>query len=160
MKIESGLNLWRYSEYYKWYRIPKHIKLFFKKIYWMFQRSIYGYCERDVWNLDYSLGMYLTNTLTRLADISHGHPGKYTEEEWDTALRTAANDFLLGVDEDSWVNPYEDMVVHTHWNYMESEQKEVWKKYIEKEKEKSAEMTKHLMRGCDFLKENFYDLWD
>lgn len=42
--------------------------------------------EREVWNLDRTLGTYIYPRLIELKKIKHGYPYDLTEEEWNFCL--------------------------------------------------------------------------
>ena len=68
VKIENKLNIWDYKDVFRWYRIDKRISLFFRKIKWAYQRAKYGWCDRDLWNLDWTLGNYIASSVNELAN--------------------------------------------------------------------------------------------
>ena len=158
VEMKNNLSLWKLKDHYRWYRIDKKICFFFRKIKWMFQRAERGYCDRDIWNLDYTLGSYIAATVIRLAETTHGYPGTITEKEWDEILRDIAEKFYVGVNEDCWENPYEDEVDQLI-DSARSES-EVWSKWLEKDKEIAAAMERSRNEGFEKLIEWFPHLWD
>lgn len=161
LTIKNKLNLWEYKEYYRWYRIDKKIALFFQKIKWMFQRAKYGYCYKDLWNLDYTLGNYIANILTGLADITHVCPPNLTPDQWDHLLHTIAYNFYVGVDEDFWENPFDKFISYTlNYSDLDEEQKKNWDEWFKEEKKKYELMEQHLQKGIEDLSKWFYYLWD
>ena len=161
MDIKNNLNIWEYTEYEPWYRIDKKIILFFKKIKWMWQRSKYGYCDKDLWSLDYTLGNYIASSVNELANRTHGYPFELTAEEWDSILRSIARSFYLGTNEECWSNPYEEQIIFgKHFDVLSDTEKECWKKWFEVEKEKDRSMTIRRQEGFNELSKWFSHLWD
>ena len=164
IEIQNKLNIWKLKEYSRWYRIDQKISLFFRKIKWTWQRAKYGYCDRDLWNLDYTLGNYIANTTNKLADITWSHPHGITYEEWQGVLRSIARNFYLGTNEDCYDNPYEDM-----WFRFETEdgsfdaaarKAELWNEFVRVEKENHATMNICRQEGFNLLQKWFTHLWD
>lgn len=102
MKFENKLNVWGDKCHAPWYRIDRKISFFFRKIKWSYQRIKYGYCDKDIWNLDYTLANYIAATVTRLEEKRAGYPGKITDEEWSQILKSIATDFYMSVDGDDY----------------------------------------------------------
>lgn len=164
LEIQNKLNIWKWEEPYRWYRIDRKIRFFFRKIKWAWQRAKYGYCDRDLWNLDYTLGNYIASSVNKLADITHGYPYGTTPEEWDGILRSIARNFYLCTNEDCYDNPYEHM-----WFRFETEdgsfdaaarKSELWDKYMRVEKEKLDTMDIRRQEGFNLLQKWYTDLWD
>lgn len=91
----------------------------FKPVKWFIQRGIRGYSDRDLWSLDHYLSGVLAKSLIQLADTTHGHPCRATEERadgagpncedckcaelWDAELRENAEKFRL-MQADDWAD--------------------------------------------------------
>ena len=133
LEIKNKLNIWKYKEYCRWYRIDKRVALFFRKIKWMWQRAKYGYCDMDLWALDYTLGNYIASSINKFADITYTYPYGITPDEWDSILRSIARNFYLGVNEECWDIP---------------------------EEEKFITMDTRRQEGFNELSKWFYELWD
>lgn len=141
-EYKNKLNIWSYKEYYRWFRIDLRVRLFFRKIKWMLQRAKYGYCDKDLWNLDYTLGNYIASSIEELANRTHGYPLALSEKEWDNILRTMSKNFYLGVNEEYW----------------ENSDNECWS--IEEERAKFLSMENHRQKGFKLLDRWFRNLWD
>lgn len=102
MERKNKLNVWEVKIYYPWYRIDKRIAFFFRKIKWSYQRIKYGFCDRDIWSLDYTLGNYIAATVTCLEEKGMGYPGHITDEEWSQILKSIANSFYLSVNDEDY----------------------------------------------------------
>ena len=159
--IRNNLNVWDYKEPCHWYRFDRKIKTFFRKIKWSWQRAKYGYCDMDLWSLDHTLGNYIASTVNELANRTHGHPITTTEEKWDEILRTIAQDFYFGVNEDCWENEFERFLTYeTTYDKMDPDEKANWDKWFKREAQTADIMAEHLQRGFDNLIEWYPHLWD
>ena len=159
--IRNNLNVWDYKDPCRWYRFDRKIKTFFRKIKWSWQRAKYGYCDMDLWNLDHTLGNYIASTVNELANRTHGHPITTTEEKWGEILRTIAQDFYFGVNEDCWENEFERFLTYeTTYDKMDPDEKTNWDKWFKREAQTADIMAEHLQRGFDNLIEWYPHLWD
>lgn len=157
----NNLNIWKWEEPIRWYRVDRKIAFFFRKIKWMFQRAKYGYCDRDVWNLDYTIGNYLASTLNKLANTTHGHPTDVTEKEWDDILKNMAYNFYVGTNEDFWEDPYSKLLSYEkNFNELGEEQQELWRKWFEKQADNYKLMAEHRHKGFESLEQWYGHLWD
>jgi len=161
VRIKNNLNIWEFKEYSRWYRIDKKMAFFFRKIKWMFQRAKYGYCDKDLWSLDYTLGNYIASSVNELANRTHGYPFDTTAEEWDEILRTIAKNFYLATNEEEWVNPYEDMLEYGAWyKDLSDDKKEYWDKWFTVEREHDLLRENRRQEGFQLLSKWFTHLWD
>lgn len=48
------------------------------------ERGLFGYCREDVWSVDCCLARIVPPMLRELQD--GGHPGCFTQDEWDASL--------------------------------------------------------------------------
>lgn len=156
-KKYNQLNIWSKNDYpVKWYRPDLKVKNFFRKVKWTWQRAKYGWCDRDLWDLEYTLGNYIASSTEKLAEITHGYPPNITEEKWDNILKKISEDFYFGVNEDYYENPYEE-----EWfNSLTPEKEELWKKLSDREIEIHKAMSDHLHNGFVALEKWFPHLWD
>lgn len=163
VKIDD-LNIWKLKDYCRWYRIDKKIIFFFKKIRWAHQRAKYGYCDRDVWNLDYSLGNYIAATTAHLAETTHGYPHGLTSKEWEDTLTFISNSFYFGVHEEMWNNPYEEEVLKIplffYCSNYTPEQEALRNKWLQKEMSNKKAMETRTKEGLNELSKWFFHLWD
>lgn len=161
IKIENKLNIWEYKDVFRWYKFGKRIGLFFRKLKWVYQRAKYGWCDLDLWNLDWTLGNYIASSVNELANRTHGYPHGLSPEGWDKILRAIAKDFYLGVNEDAWNNPYEDEISYEK-NYHELEKAEqvIWDKWFEEERKKQKAMEIRRQEGFKDLQKWYPNLWD
>ena len=161
-EMENKLNIWKFSDVpRKWYRPDLKVRSFFRKIKWAWQRAKYGYCDRDLWNLDYTLGNYIAGSVYRLSKITHGYPHGISEIDWNNILKSIATNFYMGVNEDCYGNIYEKEVADLPpYEKQTEEQKEMWKKYSEAELDINNLMSDHLHNGFTALEKWFPHLWD
>lgn len=161
LEIQNKLNIWKHKEYSRWYRIDQKIGLFFRKIKWMWQRAKYGYCDMDLWSLDYTLGNYIASSVNEFANRTHSYSYDTTEEEWDGILRSIARDFYLATNEDEWSNPYDDMLEYgDFYNSLPDDKKEYWDKWFQVEEENTRSMDIRRQEGFKLLQKWFTHLWD
>lgn len=161
IKIENKLNIWDYKDVFRWYRFDKRISLFFRKIKWAYQRAKYGWCDRDLWNLDWTLGNYIASSVNELANRTHGYPCGLSPREWDRILRTIAREFYLGVNEDSWTNPYEsDISYEKNYHELEETERTIWNKWFEEERKIEEFMEAYREEGFRDLVKWYSHLWD
>ena len=65
----------------------KKLRLFFQDLKFCVQRIRKGYCDRDLWSIDYWFLNQIPHMLTELKNTSHGYPQQFnTPEEWDAVL--------------------------------------------------------------------------
>lgn len=159
VKIDD-LNIWKLKDYHRWYRIDKKIIFFFKKIRWAYQRAKYGYCDRDIWSLDYSLANYITATTTHLAKTFQGYPPNLTPKEWEDTLTFISHSFYLGIHEEEWDNPYEEEALKIPLNNCTPEQEALRNKWIQKEMSNKKAMETRIKEGLNELSKWFFYLWD
>lgn len=160
MKFENKLNVWKWDNCTPWYRLDKKIVGFFQKLRWAWQRAKYGFCDRDIWGLDYTLGNYIANTIKYLAKTTHGHPPNTSAKEWEEILMSIANDFYLGTNDNLYENKYEDKISSNLYISPTKGNKNLWKSYSERELEIASTMAAHRHSGFEKLEKWFPHLWD
>ena len=161
LEIKNKLNIWKYKEYSRWYRIDRKIFVIFKKIKWMWQRAKYGYCDKDLWSLDYTLGNYIASSVNELANRAHGYPWNLKEEEWDGILREIARNFYLATNEEEWSNPYEDVLEYDTWyKDLPDDKREYWDKWFKAEQDNERSREIRRQEGFKLLEKWFINLWD
>ena len=107
------------------------------------QRGKRGWSDRDAWGVDYYLAEIIPPMLRRLVEMGNGFPANnltedYTGEDWEKEFKKWHKDLLKAADD---IDQHE---VATDWsNY--------------KDMEKAV---KRVERGLDFVKKNFFSLWD
>lgn len=81
-------NCLKFGGKWKFTEIPRKLYLNAK---WAVQRIKYGYCDYDVYDVDYWLAKTLSSALYRLADITHGYPpaqvAQYLHDKEDGVTR-------------------------------------------------------------------------
>ena len=163
VEIKNNLNLWKYKDYCPWYRIDLKIVSFFRKVKWAWQRAKYGWCDRDIWNLDYTLASYISTSIVRLAETTDSYPYGLTKKEWGNILRNIAENFYLSANEECYDNPYNDMLVSFGFvsgRNRNPEREEVYTKWKKVEEENDKTREAHRQEGFKELQEWFLALWD
>lgn len=137
------------------------------------ERLKYGVSTTDTWGFDSYLLAVLTNGLERLADQLHGWPSgeKWpTPESWENALRQASDDAywcLVTVEElesqaynkayPQTVDDFKDVEGYLNSPPVSAEANKAWSDELKK---LNAEREMRKNRLLDFVKENFWALWD
>lgn len=90
------LNVFTYS-YGPWKHItnwPKNIWYFFRSFKYAWQRATKGYCDWDLWDLDYFYASLFRDSLKEFAKNLCGYPYRYkTEAEWSATLNELSEHF-------------------------------------------------------------------
>lgn len=88
----------------------KAIRLFFQDLKFCIQRIRKGYCDRDLWNIDYWLLSQLPSMLKEYKESKHGYPSTFENEEaWDAVLDEMIFLFTEAHEKTcSKENPYDD----------------------------------------------------
>lgn len=159
--IKNRLSIWDFKEPNRWYRIDRKIRFFFRKIKWMFQRAKYGYCDMDLWNLDYTLGNYIASTVCKLANTTHGYPYQLNPKTWEKILKGISYNFYVGVNEDFWDNRFDKFLTYEiNYQRLTEDQKRLWDDWFKEENKKYELMKAHRQKGFEDLAEWFPHLWD
>lgn len=83
----------------------KHRKRLIKRsIKFFFQRLTRGWDDSDTWSLDYSLAKLIAPRLKRFKEVTGGHPGDMTEQEWNNTLDKMIAAFEFLGSEERWSN--------------------------------------------------------
>jgi hypothetical protein len=61
------------------------IKRFFR---WPWQILTRGFCDKDLWSLDYTIAKFIRPRIRAFRDNLHSHPGDLTEQQWDDILKS------------------------------------------------------------------------
>lgn len=162
---ENKISVFEYPSY--------GIKDFFRKIKYAYQRARYGFCERDIYNLDHYLSNVIKNSIEYLAKNHNGYPTSYANKysnddvanrKWTEDLKTIANCFHYA-QEDNVTPKFWDMYYKTIIKKEKSKEKSEWPQdQYDEEVRKETERTKFIEhnknKGFDLLKKNFFNLWD
>lgn len=147
---KKGYLPWRFST------IIPNIRNFFRNVKYARQRAVYGFCDADVWNLDYHLLVLFRETFYHLAKNHYGYPFSYdTSEEWEKALIQAAEDCHFSIS-DNYTNEYWDTFLEKNMTTQDNlfslirERNDEIYQLVEERKE----------RALNWIVQNFSDLWD
>jgi len=98
-------------DYKPWPHVVTNIKLFFKSIKNAWQRATKGYCDSDIWNLDYYYSDLIADTLKEYRENTISYP-MYLDgaecpslEEWKSRVYYVESLFRDSMRE--YENPYE-----------------------------------------------------
>ena len=63
------------------------VRLFCQDIKFCLQRICKGYCDRDLWNIDYWFLQQFPSMLEEFKKNTHGYPSQFnTQEEWENVI--------------------------------------------------------------------------
>lgn len=166
------LNVWHRDWIKAWSftAIKENIKHFFKTIKYSFQRIRRGYCDSDLWCLDYYYLSLFYKTITDFAKNCYGYPCKgkwYTYEKWTEYLNDMAACFYQA-NEDSgyyeneyeraYLDQFDDIDFLSDLN--KEKNQELHDKWIEDMKLINKCQNEDFEKGMEMLKESFHCLWD
>ena len=143
-----------------------------------YQRIQYGYCDRDVWSIDWWFLNVVPNMLEDLKNQAHGYPvgpnnnsqaliGTGTPEEVDNAGMKAWQDILSEMtnllreaNEETCTrnNKYEEEFFNSRKG--SPGYKEIDKRYFEEERAISEYRTECKDKALELFKKWFWQLWD
>lgn len=157
--FKSGWSTWR--------RPLKKISLFFRRIKWAWQRITKGYCDYDVWDIDYYLSNLLWHILEDFSNTTNTFPNRFeTYENWIKYIKEVSNNFRLTLEDeyptpclDNWsdnlpegwpnVDDELDSAGQERAAAMREESKNIWQSRINNKNS-----------GLEALSEVWFDLWD
>lgn len=167
--MKNNLNVFKYNSFS---RNPfKVISQFFRNIRYAYQRATKGYCERDVWNLDYFYLKLFYSTLRELADTTHGYPAEFEDPElWSAMLREIAEhfnnanedtvDFPLAKETDELHEKMLEFDIFSDKTKEDPRYQELREAWFDKVKELANFRVLEKNIGFELLKKYFFDLWD
>lgn len=100
---------WKYFSNWK-HNIPQ----FFRNIKYAWQRATKGYCDQDLWSLDWYYANMFSASLKEMAESSYGYPCEFENEEngmekWKAILNEMSLLFHNCLeDNEAYTNPYDD----------------------------------------------------
>lgn len=108
------------------------IHYFFQHIIWFWQRRIWGFDERVIWNLDTEIAKWLVPRLKYFRKKVTGYPDGMTPEMWDTVIgkmifalevevkKDGDAEYALGLMCNAWDDPHSQK----RWSRIARKQKE------------------------------------
>lgn len=149
--VKSG-----YALSYKLRHPIKEMKWFLRNVKFGIQRMNRGYCDADVWNLNYWFLETVPNMLKDLKESAHGYPGigeADTPEKWKKLLDRMIWLFNEANEEKCSIkNRYEA-------DWLDGND-EIKKKYFEEEKRISVYRDECKNEGFELFSKWFWHLWD
>ena len=151
---------------FNWY--PKNwiynIKIFFRNFKYAYQRATKGYCDRDLWNLDYYYSNLLHASLLHFADATICYPAfDFKEfEDWVNYLKEMASHFENIIDDDSneFAVQAQEMLDKVYSEKDQDKIEEYRARWLALEKQSSNFLTIEKDLAFDMLKKYFFNLWD
>ena len=147
-------NCLRFGGKWRLIEIPKKIRL---NIKWSIQRIKYGYCDYDVYDLDYWLSKTLASALYKLADTTHGYP--------PAQVAQCLSDKKKGIARDSYSNLDEEFKYPSFSEKEDDEYFEKWQDILRNMADNLAAYKDEFFDTEDYKKyekddKNFYKLWE
>lgn len=167
-----------------WYRVPRYPRDTYRAMKRFIQRGKRGWCDEDVWGLDYHFAKVIIGSLKRYNKIKHGVPcgspnqqaislGEDTDskgmkkaiKDWTDIINNIIWTFetSLKISEREWLIPFETD------KYFTSSERKRFNKFC-KEMNKKYDLGKyHIMtkkevdkyrQGWKYFQQYFGDLWD
>jgi len=87
----------------------KHIKRWDRNIKYAYQRIRYGYCDSDVWSIDWWFLSVVPNMLEDLRDTAHGYPSAF-EDHSKTLVGTGAPEEVDEEGMQRWKDTLNEMI--------------------------------------------------
>lgn len=139
---------------------------FYREIKFFFQRGIKGYCDKDLWSIDYWFIKTIIPMLEEFNEIKHGVPIDMEEEEWTMEIKNMIYCFKESTDEYcSEKNEYEEDFHNLIWRdyampnkYKDEE--ELRQKWIDREYEIDKYKEKMRNKGFELFSKYYDNLWD
>lgn len=154
-------------KFYKgWYKFPssifQHIKNFFKKIKFAYQRITKGYCDYDLYELDQYYKKLMYSTLIDFAKNTNSYPRQFNSmKDWQIVLQNAANQFRQSFIDKPNLYQMQLIEMSKQDRFEETEQ---FQKLCDLSIDQNVRDQKikrlHFAKGLDFIKKYNKDLWD
>ncbi len=179
----NEMNLFNYKSYVGWRKLC-HPIVFLRflcrafKMAW--QRAVKGYCNWDLWDMDFWLTHVLPPMLTELAEKGHSYPGREpfeTPEKWRAWLNSMASDIAsLQNDWADTKNEFAEQFLSVR-NYLQivegdkhglkvikpndtPEVAELRKKWLDRSAELAEQQTEFTIKTFAELGKHLQNLWD
>lgn len=159
----SEISVFKYGRL-SWRRPIESIKLIFRRLKWGYQRIVRGYCDYDIWEMDYFLGTLLSDMCFNFADNASGWPDSKFEtyEDWVEYLQEMGRCFRFTKEEvyptptlDKWadsISPYDN-----EWINREDELTQAMR---EEDKRIFSERESYKDKALKMLDYVWFNLWD
>ena len=146
-----------------------------RNLRYVLQRATKGYCDQDLWNLDYFYSQLFVNTLTDFPKQLHGAPSKFYDEESDSISRWI--DYINEMRDHFYNSIEENEVQKNEIEYNPSfeidretgelrntdtslQNEEARAKWLAREQEIQAWRDAELAKGMQMLEKVYHNLWD
>lgn len=93
----NDLNVFNIKWLYRWrnpLNWPRNIKIIFRSFKMAYQRVTKGYCDWDIYDLDWYYSRLIGHSLKELGDITISHPYNIKYEDWKKMLGELGDQFL------------------------------------------------------------------
>jgi hypothetical protein len=133
-----------------------------------------GFCDEDLWNIDYWFLSTLPKMLDEFAEKTIGYPSDFMEdgddekgmEEWKKTIREMSNHFKEANNPSKEVNEFAEELFNKYDSSLgdvnkkeTKEEKELRDKWIKREGEIEEYKDEELRKGMKMFSQYFWDLW-
>ena len=157
--LKQNYSPWRYIS--NW---PRNIKLFFRRYKWAYQRATRGYCDYDIWDLDYFYTNLFVESLNQMANVAEGYPGNEkfpTYESWTRYLRKVARLFYQSLEANNYYATPEE---EKWWDWIQkhprSKDNPFSDSMINEAKENDKKRNADFEKAWEMMGEIHGNLWD
>ena len=171
-----GYMPWKYPSNWK-----NNIFQFFYNLKYAWQRATKGYCDHDLWSLDYYYANMFSSSLKEMAEKSYGFPCELEQtggmEEWVKILNEMSLLFHNCLeDNEAYDNPYAEKYHEAIMNcrFVEKDEngckcvtigyenlpEDLREAYFEMEKKNAQQRDADKDAAFDLMKKWFFNLWD
>lgn len=162
----SKISIFKYGRL-SWRRPIDSIKLIFRRLKWGYQRILRGYCDYDIWEMDYFLGTLLSDMCFNFADNASGWPDTKFEtyEDWVEYLQEMGRCFRFTKEEAYPTPAFDEWSDNLPENWLctreENERmRELSQAMRQEEQDIWEQRQKYKNMALDSLKEIWFTLWD
>lgn len=146
-----------------------------RNLRYVLQRATKGYCDQDLWNLDYFYSQLFVDTLTDFSKQLHGAPSEFYDEEsgsisrWIDYINEMRDHFYNSIEENE---VQKNEIEYNHSFEIDREtgelrntdtslqNEEARAKWLAREQEIQAWRDAELAKGMQMLEKVYHDLWD
>ena len=146
-----------------------------RNLRYVLQRATKGYCDQDLWNLDYFYSQLFVDTLTDFSKQLHGAPSEFYDEEsgsisrWIDYISEMRDHFYNSIEENE---VQKNEIEYNHSFEIDREtgelrntdtslqNEEARAKWLAREQEIQAWRDAELAKGMQMLEKVYHDLWD
>lgn len=171
--LTCGIYSWRYPR--NWIRNPIQ---FLRNLKFVWQRAKNGYCDWDLWDLDYFYTNLFIKSLWEFQENLHGAPDELFDKEndsikpWQNYIKEMVEHFYNSLEENevqknefdeefhAYPLHFEDVEGKNYGRLVDTTPKDIKDKWFARDLEIAQWRTNELDKALDMLKEHYQSLWD